>query len=220
MEPKKRRLPSPAESLALRLAMPKRTYEEAMEQARKHKEARANPEKMDTGSSSMNEMNRKPKLSPELRRSLLPAKAHAPEDLSVLDHNASSGSTPRAVISWFGWGIENIELFSEETCREWMHRVQALAEAREWVVERLGNNIDLVIGRSGHSILPIEFFDFQREWELLNEEFEFRFSGVLWLMGEHHETLGDDAPSEMYVRGQKKHGDSIGRPQRHRIRRD
>lgn len=127
------------------------------------------------------------------------------------------GNAPRAVISWFGWKIEDLELISEETCREWMHRVQAMAEARGWVVERPGNNIDLIIGRSGRSIVPIEFFDFQRDWERLNEEFEFRFSGILWLMGEHHETLGDDAPHEVYIGGQKQYGDSSGRPQRHRI---
>ena len=126
-------------------------------------------------------------------------------------------ASPRVVVSWFGWEIQHLELMSEERYDEWFKRIHCLAAVRGWAVERLGNAIDLIFGQQGRSILPIEFFAFQADWDALNEQFNMRMSGFLMLIGEHHEVF-PDAPYELYVKGRRRFGDSIGRPQRHRMK--
>jgi hypothetical protein len=122
---------------------------------------------------------------------------------------------PRFVISWFGWDLRDMELLSDELMEAWVHRLEQLCEHQYWRIERLGNPIDLIIGSRGRSITPREFFAFQIEWDRLNEQFGFRFSGVLNLVDERHEWAASD-PWECYVQGRVTAGDSIGRPSRHR----
>ncbi len=54
----------------------------------------------------------------------------------------------------------------------------------------------------------------QQQWDALNREFAFRFSGFLCLM---NATGGydKDLPREIYSLGSIRRGDSIGRPSRH-----
>jgi hypothetical protein len=122
----------------------------------------------------------------------------------------------RFVISWFGYDLQHLELVPEERLDDWLDAVESLCERRYWRIERLGNPIDLIFGAPYRSIAPRDFFDFQRDWDALNEEYDFKFSGVFSLMD-------DDDPKklnvlcEWYVRGRVRSGDSIGRPSRHRV---
>ena len=126
----------------------------------------------------------------------------------------SSPESERLVISWFGWDIAHFELISEETFQSWVDRLCEHCDARGWTIERLGNPIDLIFGCPSRSITRKEFFQFQKDWDALNREFAFRFSGFLFLM---NATGGydKDLPREMYSLGSIRRGDSIGRPSRH-----
>ena len=131
----------------------------------------------------------------------------------------NDNAAPRMVVSWFGWEIEHLELISDERFEDWFKRIHGLAAVRGWAVERLGNAIDLIIGQQGRSITPIEFFAFQADWDTLNAHFDMRMSGWLMLMGEDHQYF-PEAPYELYVKGRKRCGDSIGRPARHKPKRN
>ena len=120
----------------------------------------------------------------------------------------------RLVVSWFGWDIAHHELISEDAFQAWVVRLREICHARGWVIERLGSAIDLIFGCPTRSITRREFFQFQRDWDALNREFGFRFSGLLGLITATNKHSGD-LPLETYVAGSKRHGDSIGRPQRH-----
>ena len=121
----------------------------------------------------------------------------------------------RLLISWFGSDIAFMELISDETFRRWLARLDELCLARGWIIERRGNPIDLIFGCLARSITRREFFQFQRDWDALNQEFGFRFSGALYLMTATNKHDGD-LPFEIYVAGTKRHGDSIGKPSRRR----
>ena len=83
------------------------------------------------------------------------------------------------------------------------------------MIERMGSVIDMIVGCPSRSVTRSDFFRFQRDWDALNQEFGFRFCGALWLMTAAGKHAGD-SPFEIYVAGAKRHGDSIGRPSRHR----
>lgn len=122
----------------------------------------------------------------------------------------------RFVISWFGYELHQLELVADEMLDAWFEAVEALCERRYWRIERLGNPIDLIFGAAYRSLTPRDFFEFQRDWDALNEEYGFKFSGVLSLMD------ADDSKqawilNECYMLGRVRWGDSIGRPMRHRV---
>ena len=83
------------------------------------------------------------------------------------------------------------------------------------MIERMGSVMDMIVGCPSRSATRREFFLFQRDFDTLNQEFGFRFSSGLWLMTAARKHDGD-LPFEIYVAGAKRHGDSIGRPSRHR----
>lgn len=114
-----------------------------------------------------------------------------------------------------------MELFEEAQMLRWMDRIEEIAATLGLQVERKGNNIDMIFGKSDRSVTRYEFFRFQKNFESLNQEMNFRMSGVLWLMPSG-ESRGDVLafPFERYVRGVLQSGDSIGRPSRHRIKKD
>ena len=146
-----------------------------------------------------------------------PAEKADPEAKPPTTDAHSVNAAPRMVISWFGWGIVLMESIPDEAFTRWFALLDLLCEARGWAIERLGSAIDLIFGCRMRSITRQEFFAFQREWDSLNNEFDFRFSGMLLLMsdsGEH----GGDLPFERYIAGAKQDGDSIGRPLRHQRR--
>lgn len=118
-------------------------------------------------------------------------------------------------ISWFGWDICDFELITDSDFRRWELHLGRLAVSLGMRIERFGNPIDVIIGKLVGSVYPREFFFFQNRWDELNEQFGFRMSGVLWLTslgGDSHPTIW-----EIYQRGRKIAGDSIGRPARHSL---
>lgn len=123
------------------------------------------------------------------------------------------GESRRTVISWFGYAIREFEMMEDGEFMRWGGCVERLVASMGMRIERLGNMIDLIIGKPGGSVSPREFYQFQRKWDELNERHGIRMSGVLWLMTENGE---DDpqAPQEGYRFGIKTLGDSIGSPRR------
>lgn len=120
-----------------------------------------------------------------------------------------------AMISWFGWDMRDFELTSSEQFQAWFVDLDLLVRARGWRFNRLGNPIDFILEAPGRSISRKEFYDFQREFQELNETADFRFSAVLDLMDGSHPAVREQ-PYEVYVDGRVRLGESIGRPQRHR----
>ena len=123
----------------------------------------------------------------------------------------------RMVISWFGWDLQDFELIDDERLQEWINMLDILLALRGWQFQRLGNPIDLIFEANFCSITFKEFYDFQKEFNAINDEFGFRFSSVLWLKPDGEKATQDEAcPWEVYIKGRVIAGDSIGRPQRHR----
>jgi hypothetical protein len=120
-----------------------------------------------------------------------------------------------AMISWFGWDMRDFELTSTEQFQAWFARLDLLVQSRGWRFNRLGNPIDFILEAPGRPISRKEFYDFQREFEQLNENAGFRFSAVLDLMDGMRQQVRE-LPYEVYVDGRVRLGESIGRPQRHR----
>ena len=78
----------------------------------------------------------------------------------------------RLVISWFGWDMAFMELISDESFQRWLARLDELCHARGWMIERRGSAIDLIFGCRVRSITRREFFQFQRDWDALSQEFD------------------------------------------------
>lgn len=111
-----------------------------------------------------------------------------------------------------------MELIQKEQMDQWMECIDEIAKKHSFEVERKSNHIDVILGHPRRSVTRYEFFRFQKAFEMLNQELGFHMSGVLWLMPADHsiDTL-PDMPWEFYVLGRLVHGDSIGRPHRHRL---
>ena len=122
----------------------------------------------------------------------------------------------RTVISWFGWDIRDFGLIDARDLAPWVRGVERLIASMGMRIERLGNIIDLIIGKAGASVSRREFFRFQRKWDELNARHGIRMSGLLWLMTEDG-GYDPTAPSECYRFGVRISGDSIGRPNRHSL---
>lgn len=111
-----------------------------------------------------------------------------------------------------------MELFKESELSGWVIDANELAKARGWQIERMGGNLDLILGKRDGSITRYEFYRFQKEFDKLNERYGFWLSGMLWLMEDGVYSVSD-MPCEIYVMGRTTQGDSIGRPARHNLNR-
>lgn len=125
-------------------------------------------------------------------------------------HSSSQGW----VISWFGYEILDHESLEESDMERWFLNLDELSASMGFRVERRGSLIDVIVGKEVGSITRKEFFFFQHKWDEMNERLGIRMSGGLNLMrrGGGH---SDPSTHELYLKGRRSFGDSIGRPQRY-----
>ncbi len=124
----------------------------------------------------------------------------------------------RLVISWFGWGIRDLESFTEDDCQLWARELISLCSRNGFQVERLGGMIDIIVGIPGGSVTRHDFFRFQRLFEALNEQLGWHMSAMLWLAETDDRSSISARPVERYIDGRIREGDSVGRPSRHSLR--
>jgi hypothetical protein len=119
----------------------------------------------------------------------------------------------RLVIDWFGSGMRYMELSEEGGLQAWLAHLDMIVTAKGWAFSRIGNPIDLIIEAPNRSITRREFFEFQKDFDALNAQHDFRFTGMLRLRpADNQKRLDKNWPLEWYVDGRVLLGDSIGRP--------
>jgi hypothetical protein len=153
---------------------------------------------------------------------LLWRRRQADDDGSASDSegNRASAENPpsRLIISWFGWGIRDLESFSEDDCQLWARELISLCSRNGFQVERLGGMIDIIVGIPRASVTRHDFFRFQRLFEALNERLGWHLSALLRLAEADDRDTISTHPAELYIDGRIQKGDSIGRPGRHSLR--
>jgi hypothetical protein len=145
----------------------------------------------------------------------------AADDGSASDSegNRASAENPpsRLVISWFGWGIRDLESFTEDDCQLWARELISLCSRNGFQVERLGGMIDIIVGIPRASVTRHDFFRFQRLFDALNERLGWHLSALLRLAEADDRDTISTHPAELYIDGRIQKGDSIGRPSRHSL---